>query len=418
MLDRFNVLLSKLGGRLGALTRDKLVLRRLRGASALLATRLRLRLWFPQVPLALLLMLGGFLLLDNNFAGHWSEYFHLLLANQKGLSPALLPPLLIGGGMLLMAVGLLLRSRLAWVITLLLVTVAIISVALEPSSHQLLLYFVLVLVVLFLSWRNFNRASVTASSLFALTSIAMLMGYATFGAYYLGAEFGPPITDLVTAFYWSIVTMSTVGYGDISPKSPDAMLFTVSVIVLGLTVFATALTAVIAPMVSRSLARIVHHQGATMKREKHFVVIGATFLATNTAEALQKRGLKVTRLFRSEPHDKEAGDFDKVVGDPSNSEVLRTAGVAQAEAVLAMLADDSENAFVVLAVRELAPQVETVVAVNDASHLDRIKLVQPDVLITPQLLGGELTAMLLSGETVTPEFITHNIFKRLRSKTA
>ena len=90
--------------------------------------------------------------------------------------------------------------------------------------------------------------------------------------------------------------------------------------------------------------------------------------------------------------------------------MLREAGADHAEAVLAMMADDSENAFCVLAVRELGSSTRTVAAVNDARHLSRVKLVQPDVIIAPQVLGGELTAMLLSGEQVTPEFVMQRVF--------
>lgn len=77
-----------------------------------------------------------------------------------------------------------------------------------------------------------------------------------------------------------------------------------------------------------------------------------------------------------------------------------------------MMADDSENAFCVLAVRELGGTARTVAAVNDARHLSRVKLVQPDVVIAPQVLGGELTAMLLSGEEVTPEFVMQRVFQQ------
>jgi len=91
------------------------------------------------------------------------------------------------------------------------------------------------------------------------------------------------------------------------------------------------------------------------------------------------------------------------------------AGAHRAAAVLAMLSDDSENAFVVLAVKELAPGVRTLAAVNDAHHLSRVKLAQPDVVIAPQVLGGELTAMLLSGEQVTPDFVMQRVF--LNAKT-
>ncbi|MGH8163204.1 MAG: NAD-binding protein, partial [Rhodanobacteraceae bacterium] len=84
-----------------------------------------------------------------------------------------------------------------------------------------------------------------------------------------------------------------------------------------------------------------------------------------------------------------------------------------AQAVLAMLDDDSENAFLVLAVKELAGAARTVAAVNDAHHLARVKLVQPDVVIAPQILGGELAAMILSGEEVTADFVMKRVFQQV-----
>ena len=150
-----------------------------------------------------------------------------------------------------------------------------------------------------------------------------------------------------------------------------------------------------------------------MKRENHFVVIGNTPLAINTWREMARRGRPVTRLLREAPEAADLHGADLVVGDPSDLNVLREAGAHRAEAVLAMHADDSENAFVVLAVKELAGKARTVAAVNDARHLSRVKLVQPDVVIAPQVLGGELLAMLLSGETVTPEFVMQRVFQQV-----
>ncbi len=375
--------------------------------------------WFPHVPLAVLFALGGIWMLRVNVGENWRAYADALLGGAAQLQPRLLPSILIGGGMITMALGLLLRSRLAWTMALLLVVTAGVSLLFtgRPDGRILLGYFVFMLMALLAAWRQFDRSSVAASTLFALTSVAMLMLYATFGSYYLGAEFKPPIGDVVTALYYAMVTMSTVGYGDITPQTPEAKLFAISVIVLGVAVFATSLTAVIAPMVSRSLQRIVNRKGTGMKRENHFVVIGKTSLAINTWHELARRGRPVTRLLRETPEDGELKDVDFVVGDPSNLDVLREAGAQHAEAVLAMLADDSENAFVVLAVRELAGKARTVAAVNDAHHLSRVKLAQPDVVIAPQVLGGELLAMLLSGEQVTPDFVMQRVFQENKPAT-
>ncbi|MBK7251644.1 MAG: voltage-gated potassium channel protein [Gammaproteobacteria bacterium] len=372
------------------------------------------RYGFPHAPLALLLCLGGLWLLQSALGPRWRHILDQLLTGDRGLDPALLPPILIGLGMLLMAVGLLLRSRLAWFIALLLAATAAISMYFGEQGHSrlLLAYFVLMLALLAFAWRHFDRTSVTASTLFALTSATMLVVYATFGTFYLGAEFRPQVTDLETAFYFAMVTMTTVGYGDITPQTPESRLFTLSIIVLGVAVFATSLTAVIAPLITRSLRRIVNRTEKRMQRINHFLVIGNTPLALNTWRELVRRGHPVTRLLREQPDAAIPDEVDMVIGEPSDADVLRKAGADKARAVLAMLEDDSENAFVVLAVRELAGTARTVAAVNDAHHLGRVRLVQPDVLIAPQILGGELAAMLLTGEEVTADFVMKHVFQQ------
>lgn len=372
------------------------------------------RHWFPHVPLAILLALGGFWLLQSDLGEHGRRLTDLLLSGGQGLQPAFLPSLLIGMGMLIMALGLLFRSRLAWAMALLLAATAAVSMLFgqHVHGHLLLGYFILTLVLLIVAWRQFDRASVTAGTLFALTSVVMLVVYATLGTFYLGAEFAPPVTDLVGALYYSMVTMSTVGYGDITPQTAEAKLFAVSIIVLGVAVFATSLTAVIAPLVSRSLQHIVNTNGVHMKRQNHFVVIGNTPLALNTWRELVRRGQPVTLLMRQAPASGVADGADTIIGDPGDSDVLRKAGADKAQAVLAMLPDDSENAFVVLAVRELAGKARTIAAVNDANHLGRVQLVQPDVVVAPQILGGELVAMLLTGEQVTADFVMRRVFQQ------
>jgi voltage-gated potassium channel len=99
------------------------------------------------------------------------------------------------------------------------------------------------------------------------------------------------------------------------------------------------------------------------------------------------------------PEDAALENADVVVGDGSNLEVLRRAGAEKAKAVLALSADDSENAFVVLATKELGGEARTVAAVNDSKNISRVRMVQPDMMIAPQVLGGELLAMALAGET-------------------
>jgi voltage-gated potassium channel len=368
--------------------------------------------WFSHVSLAVFLAGGALKMLHLDLGRNWQQYAALLVEGQFDLNPGVLPPLLIGLGQLTMSMGLLMRSRLAWTMALLSVVAAIASLLFGlHHSIPMAIYFALLLVALLASWKTFNRSSLAASTLFAFTALALLMMYATLGSYYLGTQFTPPIKDLVTALYYAMITMTTVGYGDIVPRTVDARLFAVSVVMLGVAVFATSLTAIVSPMIHRSFQRIVNQKGRTMTRKDHYIVIGNSSLAINTWRELTKRGQPVTRLLRDAPEESELSDVDIVVGDSSDIDVLRQAGAHEAKAVLAMRDDDAENAFTVLAVKELGGSARTVAAVNDARHLSRIKLVQPDVIIAPQVLGGELTAMLLTGEKVTADFVLQRVFQ-------
>jgi voltage-gated potassium channel len=385
-----------------------------RSRTAAFRTRrfLRMGAWFPHVPLALLLVYGGLWLLWRDAGPAWPTFLRSVVLGTREMPPAMLPVFLVGLGLVLVGLGLLFRSRVAWTMALLLSLAAAASTVFGQIHAELVLlgYFAFVAVLLLVAWNSFDRASLAASTLFAFTAIAMLMSYATFGAFYLGTHFKPPIKDLITAFYFAIVTMSTVGYGDIIPASPEAKLFTVSVIVLGVAVFATSLTAVIAPLVTASINRVVSRKGQAMKQSNHFIVVGGTALAVNTCRELAKRGRQVVRILREKSDSADLAETEIVFGDPSNIAVLKEAGADRAQCVLALTADDSENAFIVLAVKELGRNVRTVAAVNDAHHLGRVQLVRPDLTIAPQVLGGELMAMMLSGETVTPEFVMERVF--------
>jgi voltage-gated potassium channel len=205
-----------------------------------------------------------------------------ILSGTLNMPPFLLPPVLIGGGLVVVSFGLLWRSRIAWNMAFLLLATGTISkFFFNTSDNYIPEYYPAILSALAFYWKKFDRASIAASTLFALTSVAMAITYATFGSYHLGSQFKPEIDDLITALYYAMVTMSTVGYGDIIPQTSEAKLFVVSLMVLGIATFATSLTAVLAPLVSSSLQRIVKRGESRMRRDSHFVVIGNTPLAVN-----------------------------------------------------------------------------------------------------------------------------------------
>lgn len=362
----------------------------------------RLRRWFPHVPLALAVAFSGAMLLWFVFVVQRSSLLADFPLHILDFRPSSMPFVLIGVAMLIMSIGLLLRSRFAWIVTILLSAFTVLSAIVLHHEHHgfLISYDGFLLLALLLSYRWFSRSSLAAGTLFALTSLLLLLIYGVFGSLYLGQKFNPPITDLETAFYFAVVTMTTMGYYG-SPQSAEARMFTVSVIILGIAVFATSLTTIVGPVI----ARLTTQKGRNMTHSGHLIVIGATPLAFNTYNELKKRKQDVILILPREPEPGTAEAADVIVGDAASLEILRKANADQARAVLAMRADDSDNAFIVLAVKELKGRAKTVVAINDSKHMDRVKLVQPDMIIAPEVLGGELLAMMLNNEPITSEFL-------------
>lgn len=376
---------------------------RLRRAAVVAGRAARVQYWFPHIPLATALAWAGFLLLWIILSSQRAVLLSNFPKHIADFQPSSMPFVLIGVAMLIMSVGLLFRSRFAWIIAIVLTACLVLSATLHNHwQHPGFIYYDgILLLVLLLSYRWFGQSSIAAGTLFAVASALLLLIYAVFGSLYLGDQFSPPITDPVTAFYYSVVTMATVGYGDIVPKAPEARLFTASVIILGIAVFATSLTAIAAPLVTRLTTR----KEKRVKHSGHFIVIGNTPLAYNTYREFKKRGNEVVFIVLKEPESGEIDPADLIIGDANALETLRKADADQAQAVIAMRPDDSDNAFIVLAVRELKGQAKTVVAINDSKHMERIKLVQPDMVIAPEVLGGELLAMLLSGEHITGDLV-------------
>ncbi|WP_333602552.1 voltage-gated potassium channel protein [Atlantibacter hermannii] len=323
-----------------------------------------------------------------------------------------IPQFVLGLGLILMAFGLLLRARTAWAFSLLLLMAVSIFNLLSPQGTPGLSLGALVLILLLTGyWRQFDRASLAAGGLFALVSFVSLLLYAVMGALYLGEQFSPAIVDMPTAFYFAIVGMSTVGFGDIIPVTSTSRLFTVSVIVMGITVFATSISAIIGPIIGGKLKRIVTGQISHVMRKNHFIIAGASPLALSVYHGLKARGEAVTVIVPPHLPHEYPPDTDLITGDPSNTVELVKAGAEKAKYILALRDDDAENAFIVLAAKEVeGKDTKTISVVNASKNLQKIKRVQPDMVFSLQTLGSELLVRTLNGEPIDNKLITALFF--------
>lgn len=367
-----------------------------------------------------LLLVSVALLLSHPVFSRVMNHEHLIWFSQDSWRQTIqmiglleLPRLILGGGLLVMSVGLLLRARVAWMFSLVLLVPVIIVALRSHYGHNLFAVFaLLVMLLLFLNWRSFNQSSLAASTMFTIVSVLALMNYAVLGALYLGAEFEPKIQNLVSAVYFSVVTMTTVGYGDIVPVTSQARIFVLSIVIFGISVFATSISAVLGPVIGGNIKRFIEKRYAMAIRKNHYIICGETQLAVQVYEGLKKRGKALTVVVKNIQKHPFPKDADLVQGDATDSEVLAEAGLLQADCVLAMQDDDSQNAFIVLSVKECGqPSIKTVAVMNAAIHLAKMQKVNPDILFPLQILGGELLSRTLSGEPLDASLLNDLFLK-------
>lgn len=322
---------------------------------------------------------------------------------------AQLPRVVIALSLVLMSFGLLSRARVAWVFTLVMLTPAI-WISIYQHDGRLnagSIYYAVLGLTLLWYWRAFGRSSVAAATLFALSSLVSLFWYATLGVLYLGHEFAPKVLTLPDAVYFAVVAMTTVGFGDIVPVSEAARMFVVSVILLGVTVFATALGAVLVPVVTGKIRTMIQRKTRLSMKKNHTILCGATPLALALYKSLIARSEPVTVIIKPGVHNEYPPSADLIEGDAASDEVLAQAGVSQASSVLAMQEDDADNAFTVLAVKATEGcQARTIAVVNNSQNLEKIRRVKPDLVFSPQLLSAELLSRILRGEKFDTDLIS------------
>jgi len=359
---------------------------------------------------AILVLLNSVLIFHAVYGMSDDIFYALYISNFSNIDFVALtnaPWFMLGFFLLINSIGLFFRARIAWIMSLvLLLTILLFTVHYYSTQYLNMLFPAITICVLLLFSKDFYRSSATAGSIVAVISFTILIIYSTYGSLYFGEGFSPKIDNLSTAFYFSMVTMTTVGYGDILPVSEEARLFTISMIIAGIAVFATSISSIFGPLISKGFNQLIKGRKDKMNRTDHFIICGTSTMAMNTVMRLRQRGLPVTIVTIrpveefSQIEQSLEGKFDIISGDSCDSSVLKTAGVEECRAVLALTENDADNAFIVLSAKEISSKAKTVIIVNDSKNLNKIKMVQPDMLLSPQLFGSELLARMLNGEEV------------------
>jgi voltage-gated potassium channel len=361
----------------------------------------------PEWPLALLLMLGGTLNIETGLRYNLVTFSQIGPLSSLGRSLSVLgssTQVILGFCLVLVGIGLMRRLATAWAFAVLLLAIVVgVNLAQGYRGASLILPSLMFLALVILR-RYFTRRTPMANYLFSFMGILITLAYGTFGAYMLGAGFHPKIPDLAAAFYFTIITLSTVGYGDIVPVTYETRLFVVSLVIVGLSVFITAIASILGPVLSSEIYRFFNPREKTMKPKNHVILAGEGALATNTARELQARGIPFVQIVSSASTPPNLSEDLVVRGNAGDDQVLLEAGIDSATLVIAAREDDGENAFISLVAKDLNPKVRVLAVASSRGSIRRLRLARAEIVFAPSVVGSRLLANLVEGKDIPQEF--------------
>jgi len=304
---------------------------------------------------------------------------------------------LTGFILLLCAFGLRRRLRAAWFAVLVLFPITAAQGVLQSSQLSLPLVGLsaIALVVVGLNVRTFDRAvSLTTTQIASLAALAGAQGYGTAGAFALQEHFDGVSTPL-DAFYFTLVTGSTVGYGDITPNSAVGELFALSVLLVTVSSFAVVLGVVFTPLIearfSKALGRMTEEQLDVL--DNHVLVLGFGDLTEPILEELSTKA-DILVVVPDEERSRRLSDrgYTVLTDDPSDEEAQYRGRVEVAKAVVAATNNDAEDALAILTARQLNPEVTIVAAATQRENVNKLKRAGADTVISPAALGAHFLA--------------------------
>jgi len=220
------------------------------------------------------------------------------------------------------------------------------------------------------------------------------------------ADFGQDNSvSIADALYYSTVTLSTTGYGDIAPITTSTRLTNVFVITPLRFIFLIVLVSTTVEVLTQA-ARERSRVNRWRKRMKDQTVIvgfgvkGKASLSSLIAHGMDPRTIVVVASDRYAVAEATRQGVTGVVGDARNEQVLRDAGVPEAERIIVAADQDDTAIMVTLRVRAMAPSATIIAAAREESAADLLRQSGADRVITHAESAGNLMGLSMLSENV------------------
>jgi len=238
-------------------------------------------------------------------------------------------------------------------------------------------------------------------SIFALLASVITLGSLSFYMFERGS--GGGVNDIWDAVYWVFVTITTVGFGDIVPRTAGGRITFVLVALGGIGTIAYVFEEIISVSTTNQFKKMFGLGAIKMKN--HTIIAGWNTKAEEAISELNCIGEEhlVVGLNLDQAQLNAAG-VTFVAGDPTKSEVLLRCHILQAKTLLIPLENDSETIMVALAARRLNRNIKIVATCDLREHVEVMRVAGIDHVIPHTELGGRLIVHAIN-EPVVVNFI-------------
>ncbi len=357
-----------------------------RTQSPLLRTRVAVMLTFA---VAVLSVITGIVNIGaTGVSGPLAEYVPSAAARIAGFTGTM-----TGFVMFTSAYGLRRRYRVGWLSTIILLPITAIQGLVQSSvlSFPLVVLSGVALPFVLVNRGYFTRrVDLTMAQTASLAAVVGVQVYGTVGAYTLREEF-EGVSTILDAFYFTLVTASTVGYGDITASTQVGRLFSMSVLLTGVASFGAAAGTLLGPLIEARLATAL---GTMSDRQlevldDHYIVVGYSDLTEPILERLAGNTIVIINDTEQAKRLRDRG-YEVVTGDPSDEEPLRQIHIERAAALITATDDDAQDALSILTASELNPNLRIVAAATDRENIPKLRRAGADIVLSPSVLGGRL----------------------------
>ncbi|MFN8291684.1 MAG: potassium channel protein [Chitinophagaceae bacterium] len=246
--------------------------------------------------------------------------------------------------------------------------------------------------------------------------------------------------SFLEALYMTTLAITTVGFREVRPLSPDGQVFTIILLVVGWAALAFILARLTQFIISgeinqyfktRKFMKEIH------KLKDHVIICGFGRNGKQAARTLQVHQVPFVVIEKNpqalEEFTKDHPNVLFMAGDGTDDENLRRAGIEQAKALISALPADADNVFIVLSARTMNPGIRIISRASDISTMPKLQKAGADNVILPDKIGGTHMATLVTkpdviefidylsgeeGESINVESVTyHELPADVRDKT-